>query len=79
MKEEIGLRDRDGIEIREGDTVRFTVSYDWEEIPTYDGEGGTVMTDTVRIIDGHAYFCCPDTGGASFAWRHNEHCEVIAP
>ena len=45
--------------------------------PTYDTEDGTTCVDTVKIIDGKPVFCCPITGGGAYAWRHNDHCEVV--
>ena len=80
MNELINLKDRNGKEIREGDTVRFTITYDFSDPPqpTYDTKGGTVCTDKVVLKDGTAYFECSKGHGAAFAWRHNEHCEIIS-
>ena len=76
-REQIGLKDRDGQDILEGDIVEFAVEYDWHERPTYDSPTATRMVDTVKIIDGVAYFVDVDVGSGGFAWRHAEHCRVI--
>lgn len=77
MRQTIGLTDRDGKEIREGDIVEFSVEYDWSRNPTYDSEAATLMVDVVKIIDGKAYFWCEDVGGGALASRHAAHCRVI--
>jgi len=78
-KEQIGLKDRTGREICEGDIVEFVVKYDYSNPPqpTYDTADGTKMTDIVKIIDGAAYFWNEDVQNASFAWRHHDRCCVI--
>ena len=77
MREPIGLLDRTGVEIREGDVVEFCVTYDDADMPCYDTEHGTVMVDTVVAIGGEWCFVESEAGGVSFAWRHSKHCEVI--
>jgi uncharacterized phage protein (TIGR01671 family) len=76
-RELIGLKDRDGRDIREGDIVEFSVEYDELERPTYDSPNATRMVDTVKVIDGIAYFVDEDDQGGGFASRHAEHCRVI--
>jgi len=76
MREPIGLKDRDGIDIKEGDIVEFAVEYDHLERPTYDSPNATPMRDTARIMEGSAYFV-NEYGWAGFAWRHAEHCRVV--
>lgn len=76
-RQQIGRKDRDGRDILEGDIVEFTVTYDWQERPTYDSPTATRMVDTVKVINGIAYFVDDDFGGGAYAWRHAEHCRVI--
>lgn len=72
----IGLNDKDGTPIREGDLVEF-----W--FCCFNGpsdepkEGFTRMVDEVKIIDGNAYFVDHDVQGGAFAWRYNHVCKVI--
>ena len=77
-REKIGLNDREGRAICEGDIVEFVVNYDYGNPPqpTYDTAEGTKMNDTVKVIDGVAYFWNDDVQNASFAWRHHAHCRV---
>jgi uncharacterized phage protein (TIGR01671 family) len=77
MRERIGLKDRDGQDICEGDIVEFTVEYDGFEQPTYDSPDATRMVDTVKVIDGIAYFWDEDVNSGGYAWRHAGHCRVI--
>ena len=53
------------------------IDFDNPTEPTYDTEDGVTCVDTVKVIDGNPVFCCPTTGGGAYAWRHNEHCEVV--
>jgi uncharacterized phage protein (TIGR01671 family) len=78
-REKIGLKDRDGLEIVEGDIVEYRVDYDFSypTKATYDTPAGTRMVDTVKIIDGKACFWDEDIQCGAFAWRHHAHCRVI--
>lgn len=53
------------------------IDFDNPTEPTYDTKDGVTCVDTVKVIDGNPVFCCPTTGGGAYAWRHNEHCEVV--
>lgn len=76
-REPIHLKDRDGREIMEGDIVEFSVDYDWERRPEYDTPDATRMVDTVKVIDGTAYFWDEDIQAGAFAWVHAAMCRVI--
>jgi uncharacterized phage protein (TIGR01671 family) len=77
MKESIGLKDCKGTDIREGDIVEFWFSADGMRSSSTPQDDLTHMVDTVRIINGRAFFYCPDVGNGAFAWRFNEVCTVI--
>ena len=76
-REPIGLKDRDGRHIIEGDIVEYSVEYDYLGRPAYNSSAATRMVDTVKVIDGVAYFMDEDIGGGGYAWRHAPHCRVI--
>jgi len=78
-REPIGLRDRDGREICEGDIVEFTVEYGFgrNPAPSYDTESGTRMVDTVKLVEGVPCFWDEDLNTGSLANRHAKHCRVI--
>ena len=79
VKEYIGLKDKHGNKIHVGDSVRFVVTYSFDEPPQpkYDTEDGTEMIDEVVKEDNVFYFKCKTTGGYAFAWRFNNICEII--
>lgn len=76
-RQQTGLKDRDGTEIREGDIVEFCVDFDREGQPTYDTPEGTRMVDTVRLRDGVSYFVDSETGDLARASTHAAHSRVI--
>lgn len=79
MKEEIGLKDRDGSPIREGDIVEYVIAYDYSHppVPTYDSPTGTRRVEIVRLMDGEYYFCNDTFGSSAYASEHNEQCKIM--
>lgn len=79
MKEPIELQDIDGREIYEGDIVEYRVDYDFSipPVPNYNTSDGTLMIDTVVIINGQSYFWDNENNRGGFAWRHAKYCRVI--
>ena len=75
MRELIGLNDKDGTPIREGDIVEFF----FDEFRGYgDGASGfTRMIDVVEKHDDEWLFVSQAIGRGAYAWRHNRHCRII--
>ena len=75
-RELIGLRDREGSDIREGDIVEFY--YDWKKGSSPVNKNGkySKMIDVVVIFEGDPAFFC-NLGIGAHAWRYNDVCKVI--
>lgn len=86
MKELIGLKDREGTEIKEGDIVEFFVAFSFDVPPTPeysnqlskgdDPDYYTRMLDVVEKIDGEWVFTLNEINSSTHASRHNEHCII---
>ena len=74
---EIGLKDRDGREIHEGDVVEFFAEYDDFGRVSYDTPTATRMVDVVKVVDGVAYFYNEEVQDGALAIRHNRYCRVV--